>query len=327
MAVAMQSVMCNSNKEQKYCFYILNTGLTKKNQDTLQQMTGIFPNFSIEFIDVTNYIKEYNFFVGTHHAGITVETWFRVFIPEICSRIGIEKIIYLDADIICLTDISELFNINIESSCLAAVCDIMGIGGYYSRNRKLPKKKTKTIVNGKTIVKNINSYFNAGILLFNVKNILKNISTKAILEFAASKDWASHDQDVLNILFEDSTVLLPVCWNYTEEENIERFAPENIQKDYYAAKDNPKIIHFCKNKPWKLFYYAANFQYFWYYALQTPFYSTILQRMKDDGLITSTTCSQQLIDAAKNNNGPGLKSLIKSAIFKFMVAKLHFKIK
>jgi hypothetical protein len=49
--------------------------------------------------------------------------------------------------------------------------------------------------------------------------------------------------------------------------------------------------------------------------------------MKDDGLITSTTCSQQLIDAAKNNNGPGLKSLIKSAIFKFMVAKLHFKIK
>jgi lipopolysaccharide biosynthesis glycosyltransferase len=202
----------------------------------------------------------------------------------------------------------------------------MGIGGYYSRHKKLPKMMENNIFNGKVIVKNINNYFNAGILLFNVRNILQKISTKAILEFAVSKNWASHDQDVLNILFEDSTMPLSMSWNYTEEENIERFAPADIQKNYYSAKNNPKIIHFCKNKPWKIFYYAANFQYFWYYALQTPFYSTILQRMNDDCLITSTICDRQLINAAKNGNCPGLKSLIKSAILQFFVKKLHFKI-
>jgi lipopolysaccharide biosynthesis glycosyltransferase len=289
-------------------------------------------NFSIDFIDVNLYIKDYAFFVGTHHAGITIETWFRLFIPEILSQFGYKKAVYLDGDMICLTDIAELFKTNIEEYCLAASPDIMGIGGYYSRthNNRLYKQNYSTNSNfndGKLIVKNIDKYFNAGTLLFNIHNIKQNITTSSILEFAVSKNWKCHDQDVLNILFEEKTLLLPMHWNYTEEENIERFAPAYLQEDYYAAKDNTKIIHFCKNKPWKLFYYAANFQYFWYYALQTPFYSTIIQRMRTDGLITSTTCDQQLIDAAKNGTGPGLRALCKSALLYFLNSKLNLKFK
>jgi lipopolysaccharide biosynthesis glycosyltransferase len=100
-------------------------------------------------------------------------------------------------------------------------------------------------------------------------------------------------------------------WDFVEEENIELYAPEYIQNEYYDAKKEPKIVHFCKNKPWKIFFYGSNFHLFWKYASRTPFADTIVERMKSEGLISSVTYIKHILPDIKTGGGPGIRYLIK----------------
>jgi lipopolysaccharide biosynthesis glycosyltransferase len=200
----------------------------------------------------------------------------------------------------------------------------MGIGCYYSGKYKYLKGKNKEYTDGKILIKNLDNYFNAGMIVFNVQQFQKTYSFGQIMNFATSKKWRAHDQDILNVLVENNMLLLPMKWNYTEERNIEFYAPDYIKKEYFDAKGDPKIIHYCKNKPWKIFFYGANFHYFWIFASKTPFFETIISRMKQDGLISSTSYDENMLRDAGNGEGPGLKCLIKSIFIRFGASKSRF---
>jgi lipopolysaccharide biosynthesis glycosyltransferase len=184
----------------------------------------------------------------------------------------------------------------------------MGIGCYYSGAYIISKDKN---TDGKFMVKSIDDYFIAGMIIFNTRQFSKTIPLKKLLDFAASRKWRCHDQDILNVLCEDDKFLLPMEWDFVEEENIELYAPEYIQDEYYNAKKEPKMIHFCKNKPWKIFFYGSNFHLFWKYASRTPFVDTIVERMKNEGLISSVTYIKHILPDIKAGGGPGIRYLIK----------------
>jgi lipopolysaccharide biosynthesis glycosyltransferase len=299
--------MENADINKKYHFFVLHRDITEINMVVLKGQLIPFSQFSLDFINITQYIKNYDFFTGEHE-GLTIESYFRLLVPELFSTAGYDKVIYLDGDMICCTDIAELFEIDVGQCLLASSRDIMGIGCYYSGAYEQSKEKD---TDGKFIVKRIDDYFIAGMIVFNTKEFSKTIPLKNLLDFAVSRKWRCHDQDVLNVLCEDGKFLLPMKWDFVEEENIELYAPEYIQKEYYDAKDKPKIIHFCKNKPWKIFFYGCNFHLFWKYASRTPFINVIIERMRNENLITSTTYTNHILPDIKSGKGPGTRYLIK----------------
>jgi lipopolysaccharide biosynthesis glycosyltransferase len=300
-AVSIQSIMAHANKENDYRFYILHRDISDKFIRLLYEQTSQFPNCSIDFINVSEYISAYAFFVSRH---ISVETYFRLLIPYILM--DYDKVIYLDGDILCLVDISELYKIELNNHLLSAVRDI-GVSWYYSPSHSKYRSKIYQVL---LHLKNPEDYFNGGVIVFDTGFFRKIFTLKYLFEFAVSSKFQIHDQDVLNILCEEKVCLLPFTWNLMKTPDS-IYLPEHLKKQYVEAENNPKIIHF---KPWARGNYSPYLPFselFWKYATQTPFYDLIISRMKEQKILATHSIRDQIFLDIKNRNNCGMRFIIK----------------
>ena len=304
MATMIQSVMENAGYERQYVFYILHQEIDNNNIELLVKQVSNFPQFSIEFINVSSYISKYNLYVSRH---ITVESYFRLLIPELLPEC--KKAVYLDGDMICCTDIAELFDINIEKYLLASVRDTAVALNYSKKEEKYIKSRHQVLLN----LKNPDEYFNGGMCLFNIDLFRNTITTKELLELAASRQWPVHDQDVLNYLADSKVLLLPYHWNCMTMPLAE-YLPKDLWDNYCDAKKAPKIIHYNAVKPWNCYTYIANFELFWKYATRTPFTGDIIERMKSKELTSDKSLKDMVISNILNRNGIGIRFIIFDCI-------------
>jgi lipopolysaccharide biosynthesis glycosyltransferase len=301
MATTMQSVMENADKNRQYAFYVLHQEITNVNMNLLKNQISLFPQFSIEFIDVNERIGKYNLYLSRH---ITIETYFRLLIPELLSEH--QKAIYLDGDMICCGNIAELFDIDLNGYLLAAVRDGL-ISWYYSKKNLESFKHFGEIL---LKLKNPEEYFNGGMLVFNLELFRETISTDKLLKLAASRKWPLHDQDILNYLAEGKTLFLPYHWNFIPNKHA-KYLPEYLLDEYNSAEKNPKfIIHFISLKPWDQEIFFLHYELFWKYATRTPFLETIIERMKSRGLISNETFSERIISNITHRKGIGIHFIL-----------------
>ena len=268
MSATIQSIVENASPDKNYAFFILYSKITNETVNLLHEQVAHYEQFNIGFVNLTDYVSKYKFFVSRH---ITIETYFRLFIPELFYEY--QKVIYLDCDMIVCIDIAELFEINLENNILAAMRDINISNSYYhyKQSNKINDKR-----NSLSKLKNFGDYFCAGLCVFNISLFRKTIIQDEMLEFATANEWDFHDQDVLNIFAEGKTLLLSFHWGvYTTKI---QYLPENKKNEYIDAQKYPKIIHFT-NKPWKSDIHILHFEWFWKYATRTPFIDVIISRM------------------------------------------------
>jgi lipopolysaccharide biosynthesis glycosyltransferase len=193
-----------------------------------------------------------------------------------------EKVIYLDGDMICQTDLADLYRVDLGNRLLASSRDILGTGGYY-RPKGFKERRYRDEV---LKISNPDNYFIDGMLLINIAEFRKQFTVKKLLNFAVSREWKCHDQDVLNVLCDGKTLILPMEWDFTEDDDAAAYLPGYLQKEYFEAKKAPKIIHFAAKakKPWENMVNVPFFELFWKYATRTPFIGAIIARMREKGL-------------------------------------------
>jgi lipopolysaccharide biosynthesis glycosyltransferase len=303
VSTMIQSIMENaSQSNNKYIFFILHKGITDQTTDILKKQIIPYNNFSIDFININQYLNNINFFIN-NRTDITVETYFRLLIPEIFHEY--EKVIYCDGDMVCCTDISQLYHVDLGNNLLASSRDILGIGEFYKKGRRTHRAN---------ILKhsNMDNYFIAGMLLINIKLFRNLFTIRQILEFAVSRNWEFHDQDILNVLCEDRVLLLPMSWDLTINDTLADYLPISLKKEYNDAKQNPKIVHFAGSggKPWLNSFNVPYFELFWKYAARTPFFNIILTRMKENKLI-GLTYKECILAYLEKEKMIGLLFLIK----------------
>jgi len=274
MSATIQSIIENSNQSRKYIFFILHRTISNESASLLNKQVSPHQQFSIEFIDVTEYVSKYDLFVSRH---ITVEAYYRFLIPEIFYKY--EKAIYLDCDMIVLADISELFDIDLGNHILASTRDITVLNWHYAS--KVSKKVAGTR-NSLPIMKDTSNYFCDGLCFFNIPLFRNTVSQTELFDLAMANEWDSHDQDVLNILCEGKVLFLPFHWGFYKSNDFEYF-PENYKNEYIDAMKHPKIIHFT-SKPWKS-YYGYRFESFWKYATRSPFINNIINNMRSNNML------------------------------------------
>ncbi|AMA64716.1 General stress protein A [Candidatus Arsenophonus lipoptenae] len=164
-------------------------------------------------------------------------TYFRFIIADYFVD-KIDKILYLDADMICNNKLDKLQEINFNNNEIAAVV--------IEKDEKWWKKRAIAL---KTV--NISKgYFNAGFLLINLKRWAEEeISTRAmkLLRDKNSKNKFSFlDQDVLNILLMNKVIYL--AKKYNTQYNINHDL-QSIQKQ--AFNIDAVFIHYIgPTKPW-----------------------------------------------------------------------------
>ena len=145
----------------------------------------------------------------------------------------VDKVIYIDCDIVVNLDIAEMWAIDIENYSLA---------GVHSKGYENPYERLRDKLNGCDCM----TFINAGVLLMN----LKKIREKGNL-FLNAMSWmkkrmhlmAFSDQDILNNLFYGDIKLIDSKFNFTNASNF----------DLQPSEMNDKILHTPgSNKVWDI---------------------------------------------------------------------------
>lgn len=166
----------------------------------------------------------------------SIATYFRFIIGD--SFIGREeRIIYMDADIMCQGSIRELFSLNIDDKVAAVVPE---------RDTTWWKKRADSL--GCSALEK--GYFNAGFLLLNISAWAKeNVSAKALAILSDDlmvKKLSYLDQDILNIILADKVEFLDIKYNTQFSLNYE--LKDNVVS---SINDNTIFIHYIgPTKPW-----------------------------------------------------------------------------
>jgi len=212
-------------------FYILHNSLTEADWLPLRQtIERLGKGCSLMPIDVGD--TNWKGFPTTKNFPLAI--YFRLNLPSLLTNI--DKVIYLDGDILVTDDIQKVWDINLEDFSLAAMCikclnnNFQQLVGHYT--------------------------FNSGFIVMNLKHIRDTNGITRLLEIAnrCKDNFNLPDQEILNLTFRDEKYHLPVRWNLTkgalERQDINyKTIPE---EELIEAIRNPAVIHFNNStKPWK----------------------------------------------------------------------------
>lgn len=154
----------------------------------------------------------------------SIGTFYRLLIKEILGAQNINKVIYLDADIIVNLDLNELWQKNLQNLPLAAVPEAVATHGNMIEDKFLLKSGLVRTEN----------YFCAGVIVFNLENIDENIFYDGIKFLVDNPQCKSLDQDILNAFFAANYLKLEQKFDsFVLSERRNKFPVEN--KIYHYA--------------------------------------------------------------------------------------------
>jgi lipopolysaccharide biosynthesis glycosyltransferase len=221
LAVMLHSLLTNKKSRNPIKIYVIDSNISIENKILLAKTTRIF-KAKIYFKQIDP--KSYSEFPTYHY--VTRETYYRISIPDLFHNY--DKVLYLDSDIIVNSDIAELWNTDISQYYLGAVEDpwVRDSDPRY-HDLRMPRNS---------------KYFNAGVLLINLKKWRSQGIKNKIIEFI--KTYSSNikycDQDALNAVLYDQWLSLDPKWNL----QTPQFSDPNLII-------NPAIIHYTGGgKPW-----------------------------------------------------------------------------
>lgn len=255
LAVALQSLIDNASDKNYYSIKILYTNISEENQAKINKYQK--ENVDIEFVDLNYYINKVKDKLYTRDY-YSATTYFRLFIPDLYPQY--DKVLYLDSDIVVLSDIADLYNIDMEDNLVAAAPDDV------IQTIKVFQEYAELVVG----VTDHKRYFNAGILLMNLDELRKfKFQDKFLYLLSKVKFSVAQDQDYLNRLCKGRVKLIENTWDRMP-----------IGEDTVKREDLHLIHYNLAFKPWH-FEDILYKEYFWKYAQQTEFFD-IIQSIKEN---------------------------------------------
>ncbi|MCM8804977.1 MAG: 50S ribosomal protein L11 methyltransferase [Candidatus Omnitrophica bacterium] len=227
-AATMLCSLLENNKNVKCIFILCDNTIQNKQINLLKNFIkqyGVETNFY--FVDNSRF----KLFPTTAEFPLIV--YYIILLPEYLPK-KIDKVLYLDSDIIIRKPLSSLWNTDIEKYALAAVRDIGDVGDYFNR-LKIPKNK---------------KYFNSGLLLINLSKWRdKNLHTKILNYIRENSEMIIFpDQDALNAVLYNDWIELPLTYNVQDS----AFYDPCYKIRYAEIINDPHIVHFTERiKPWK----------------------------------------------------------------------------
>lgn len=196
-------------------FYVIGRGLSEDTKTKIQQSIIDQTNQTIVFIDLPSSLASSDSLPD----GMT---WGKI---AMVSLLPVERVLYLDADVLIRGDLKELWDTDLEGKPIAAAADVGLPAGHDSEG-----------VNG--IV-----YFNAGVLLMNlavIRGRLKDLYADA----ARMKNSTHQDQDALNVHFKENWRPLSLKWNAQGLGTYARYRMPERDVLPLEEMEDPKVVHF-----------------------------------------------------------------------------------
>lgn len=256
--VCMSSILRN-NQGRNLHFHILHSEIENEILEQVKiwiQRESNLAEISFYFIHPDSY-----FFPVKPGDTISCETYFRILAAEQLPC-ELNKILYVDGDTICLGDLTELWETELD--------------GYAAASREAPVPAYRKRNLG---MKEQDFYFQAGVMLINLVWWRENDIAKKILNFIKLHPdilprW---DQDALNAILSGRVKKFHSKWNVW----LDTLLPEQWEKE------NPIIVHYTGSqlfKPWFKNSISEFQSLYLEYRKDTPYYDREMKINKSSRL-------------------------------------------
>lgn len=205
-------------------------------------------------------------FQGLHaNERLPLLCWYRVCLADYLP--DVDRILYLDTDIVAMAPIDEMFNMELGDKLAAVVNDPLAAIAFpeVAKRVDIPYE----------------DYFNSGVMLLNLKAIREAGGGERILKIARDNLDRLYfpDQDALNLALGPRSIMLSQRWNYPPlaRRYFEHYPNSSAITDLPSCREmlsadfKPALLHFLANpKPWSA---SEPYDYVWEYhrhRAQTP---------------------------------------------------------
>ena len=249
-AVTMVSLMKNCSRNIQ--FYIIDSepsGITESRSKIVKLVEMYGAKISFRTIDLSVF-KGFPVWKPMQDSPNKYVPYYRLCLADLLPEI--ERIIYLDTDIVVQGDIAKLYDLEFAKDQF--------IAGVNDMDSEELKEKIST-----------SAYINSGVILFDlatIRRIKLNVVEESIkiLQNFRERISLNIDQDLINIIFNDHIRLLDISWNAQSVGT-----PRGFKLGYDDKSIEKNIIHFiASHKPW-MFNCKSGYQHLYFrYLSYTP---------------------------------------------------------
>lgn len=222
--ISIVSVVIN-NPHLNFHFHIFSDYISEESVELFVELIRRH-NIKITFYDLnSDYLKKLNIDSKSWNDSI----YFRLIgVDYLLTKV--ERVLYLDSDIICKNNIIDLVNIDFDGCSLIAVHD------------RLLHPENK-------------NYFNSGFLYFNSSRMLNKNITKLVISLVKENNFTHPDQDALNVIFDGDVKI--ISREYNDFYNIDSSIRKN--NELSEISEHTVFIHYVGiTKPWHDWYRNTN---------------------------------------------------------------------
>lgn len=255
------------NPEQKFDVYVLNSSISF---EEFKEIKYSLDANRCRIIDIK--VDEDQFKDAPISDRYPKEMYYRILAAKLLPE-NIDRILYLDPDLIIINSIDELYNMDLEGKYFAGATHI---------------GKQLNIINGMRLSMPAESeYINSGVLLMNIDLLRKEQDEKEVYNYIKGNSLMLFlpDQDVINALYGDKTVIIDAeKYNmgevyYKKIKYLPGGSEEKIDMKWVV--NNTCIIHYYgRNKPWKEDYWGELDVFYYIYEKKLNDYKNMMKAIK-----------------------------------------------
>jgi UDP-glucose:(glucosyl)LPS alpha-1,3-glucosyltransferase len=188
--------IADNNAGMNFIFHVFAFSISDENRRRIAELERRFGVTAMIHLVDPEQFREFHHFIKSSY--YSAATFTRLVVPKVLGGIA-EKVLYLDADILCAGRIDELQRLDFEGNIVAAVPD--------APVTMARRTKALQIASG--------LYFNAGVIYIDVQAwMAAAISEKAVEILSGDfRDLRFQDQDALNLALEGRTRFIAGKWN------------------------------------------------------------------------------------------------------------------
>ncbi|MCQ2789231.1 MAG: glycosyltransferase family 8 protein [bacterium] len=244
------SIFKNNKSKSNIHIFLVEDNITEKNKQRITDFVEKKHKQKIDIIHFSNYEKILNPQKYHYIDFISKISFARILVGSLIPQ-NIDKVLYLDADILVREDISKLYNINIDNFTVAMT-------PYIEERSPLGK-------------------YNGGVVLINLKKWREEKAEEKVLEYTKKalseiKETDTNippiDQDAYNIIFKNKILSLDSKWNtasFMYFQNVLNHSTNEIKWN-----DKAYINHYYGYiKPWTVFPFPKQYTLYYLYWFQS----------------------------------------------------------
>jgi len=254
--VLLKSLCEHNAQEEINVHLIVDNSVTQIQKEQLQKVISGYDKKKLFYYHIdgdlfTNYPNLKNHYLSK-------AAYYRLFLTDILPS-EIDKVLYLDCDMLVLKSLKDMWEVDMSNYAVAAIEDALVSYDIlcYNRLRYKPSKL----------------YFNSGVMLINLKYWRETNALQQFMDYLKnySDRVVSHDQDILNVIFQDKKLLLPITYNLQEGFLLKKryFYYRDYEDKFFEYVKDPVILHYNIHKPWQKGCDHPRKEMFWKIQAQT----------------------------------------------------------